>query len=110
MAQAYTAADLFVLPSYQDNFPNTALESQSCGIPAVAFAVGGIPEIVRNGVTGVTVHPGDIDLLAKAIEDLLNAPQKIAELSANCRRVAVTEYSSEVQAKRYLDLYESLFV
>jgi glycosyltransferase involved in cell wall biosynthesis len=108
MSYLYSAADVFVVPSIQDNLPNTALEALSCGVPTAAFGVGGIPEIVRDGVTGVTVPSGDSGELAKAIEELLRAPERRSEISANCRRVAMTEYSLEIQARRYVELYQSL--
>jgi glycosyltransferase involved in cell wall biosynthesis len=108
MSYLYSTADVFVVPSIQDNLPNTALEALSCGVPTAAFGVGGIPEIVRDGVTGVTVPSGDSGELAKAIEELLRAPERRSEISANCRRVAVTEYSLEIQARRYVELYQAL--
>ncbi len=108
MSLVYSAADLFALPSLQDNFPNTALEALACGIPTVAFGVGGVPEIVRNGLTGVTVSPGDSEALARAMEDLLGDPERRASISKECRRVALEEYGLEIQGRRYLELYRSL--
>jgi glycosyltransferase involved in cell wall biosynthesis len=108
MSYLYSAADIFVIPSVQDNFPNTALEALACGVPTVAFHVGGVPEIVANGCTGVTVRPGDSEALARAIEDLLADPGQRASLSRESRRVALEEFSLEIQARFYLELYESL--
>lgn len=105
MSLVYSAADLFVLPSLQDNFPNTALEALACGVPTVAFHVGGVPEIVRSGLTGLTVSPGDPLALARAMEDLLGDPDRRATISSNCRRVAVEEYSLKTQAEQYINLY-----
>jgi glycosyltransferase involved in cell wall biosynthesis len=108
MSLVYSAADLFVLPSFQDNFPNAALEALACGVPIVASNVGGIPEIVREGLTGVTVAPGDSDALACAMDELLAAPARRSAMSLECRRIAVEEYSLEIQAGRYAQLYEEL--
>ena len=108
MSYLYSVADVLAVPSIQDNFPNTILEALSCGVPSVAFRVGGIPEIVRDSVTGVTVSPENSGALAAAIEGLLRAPEQRAEISANCRQVAVAEYSSELQATRYMELYQTL--
>ena len=108
LSLVYSAADLFVLPSLQDNLPNTAIEALACGTPTVAFHVGGIPEIVRNGHTGVTVSPGDTEGLARAVEGLLGDPGRRATISSNCRRVAVEEYSLQIQAKRYEGLYSEM--
>jgi glycosyltransferase involved in cell wall biosynthesis len=108
MSLVYCAADLFVLPSFQDNFPNAALEALACGIPTVASHVGGIPEIIRDGQTGLTVAPGDSEALARAMDELLAAPARRAAMSLECRRIAVEEYSLEIQAERYTRVYEDL--
>jgi glycosyltransferase involved in cell wall biosynthesis len=105
---AYSAADVFVISSLQDNFPNTVLEALACGTPVVGFSVGGIPEMVRSGVTGLLAPPGDERALAGAITYLLENEATRAEMSANCRRIATEEYSLQIQAKRYIKLYETL--
>jgi glycosyltransferase involved in cell wall biosynthesis len=104
----YSAADVFVLPSLADNLPNTMLESMACGTPVVAFGAGGIPDGVRPGVTGLLARTGDVAELRAAMLELLANDGKRAEMSANCRRIAVAEYGLELQAKRYLEIYESL--
>jgi glycosyltransferase involved in cell wall biosynthesis len=108
LSVVYSAADVFVLPSLQDNFPNTALEALACGVPVVAFDVGGIPEIVRNDYTGVLVEAGNSEALAMALAELLKDTDRRRAMAANCRRVAVEEYTLEVQARRYVELYTSL--
>ena len=104
----YSAADIFVLPSLQDNLPNTVLEALACGTPVAGFEVGGLPEMIRSGVTGLLAPPKDEEALAGAIVDLLENNEKRAEMSANCRRIAMEEYSLEIQTKKYIELYESL--
>ena len=108
MSFVYSAADVFVVPSLQDNFPNTALEALACGLPVVAFDVGGIPDMVRNNCTGVLVEPGNSRALRAAIGELLNDESRRRQMSANCRRIAVEEYGMDVQARRYEGLYTSL--
>ena len=105
---AYSAADLFVAPSLADNLPNTILESMACGTPVVAFDVGGVPDMVRPGVTGLLVPPGDANGLKHAVLSLLVDPAKRAEMSANCRRIALAEYNLLLQAQRYSEIYEAL--
>jgi len=61
-------SEFFVLSSPSEGLPNAALEAMAAGLPVIAFAVGGIPEIVKDGVTGQLVTPGDIDGLAAAID------------------------------------------
>ena len=104
----YGAADLFVCPSLQDNLPLTVVEAMSCGTPVVGFDVGGIPDMVRPDVTGSLVPPGNVAALGAAIAKLLEDDPLRREMSANCRRVAVEEYALEVQARRYVELYERL--
>jgi glycosyltransferase involved in cell wall biosynthesis len=108
MALAYSAADLFVSSSMQDNFPYTMLEAMACGVPVVAFRVGGIPEIVREDVTGSLASLGDAAGMSKAICQTLADPARLSEMAANCRRIAVEEYSMETCAKRYTALYEKV--
>jgi glycosyltransferase involved in cell wall biosynthesis len=104
----YSAADAFVLPSLQDNLPATALEALACGTPVIGFDAGGIPEIVREGVTGRLAPAGDVAAFADATRDLLSDPVERERLADQCRRTAVREYALEVQARRYLELYSEL--
>jgi glycosyltransferase involved in cell wall biosynthesis len=64
--------------------------------------------MVREGSTGNLVQPGDVSGLREAILGILRDPSHRAALAANCRRVAVEEYSLEIQAKRYISLYETV--
>lgn len=105
---AYNAADVFVIPSLQDNLPNTVLESMSCGTPVIGFDVGGIPDMVRPGLTGELVPVGDVSALGQTIADLLGDDSRRAAMSVNCRRVAVGEYSAEAQAQSCAELYRAL--
>ena len=108
LSSIYSAANAFVLPSVQDNLPNTALEALACGVPIVAFAAGGLPDIVRDGETGVLAPPGDVGALRAAITKVLQDPHRQAAMAESCRRTALAEYKLDVQAKRYMTLYESL--
>jgi glycosyltransferase involved in cell wall biosynthesis len=108
LSMVYSAADVFVLPSLADNLPNTMLEAMACGTPVAAFAAGGIPEAVRPGVTGLLARVGDEGELRGAMLELLGNEAKRAEMSANCRRVAVAEYDLSVQTGRYVRLYEEM--
>ena len=107
LSLAYSAADVFVLPSRQESFGLSIVEAIACGTPAVAFAVGGIPDIVRTGVTGALIPSQDFTALRAAMSDLLKNPRS-ADLADSCRRVAVEEYSLDVMAKRHVELYESM--
>lgn len=104
----YSAADIFVAPSLADNLPNTVLEAIACGVPTVAFDAGGVPDMVRPGMTGVLAKAGDAAELRSAILKLLSDTQRLCEIRANCRRIALEEYDLALQARRYMQLYDDL--
>lgn len=108
LSVVYSAADLFVVPSIQDNLPNTVLESLACGTPIVGFATGGIPDMVRHGITGALAPTQNVAALGSAIADLLEDVTERTEMAENCRRVAIDEYALEVQARAYAKLYETV--
>ena len=105
---AYAGADLFILPSLEDNLPNTILESMSCGTPVVAFDIGGVPDLVINGVTGQLVCPGDELQMSEAILSLVFNPKQLKEMGERCRQQMIEKNSLTVQAGRYLKLYQEL--
>lgn len=104
----YSAADVFVVPSIQENLPNTIMESLACGTPVVAFDVGGIPDMVEHRKNGYLARPFDTKDLARGIEWLLDQSEKGKNFAAAARGKAVSEYSLERQAGRYIKLYEEL--
>jgi glycosyltransferase involved in cell wall biosynthesis len=104
----YSAADLFVIPSMQDNLPNTVLESMACGTPVVGFDVGGISDMVRSGKTGQLVPVGDAVALGQAMTELLHAPGTRKQMGVESRRVALEEYTHTLLAERHTALYASL--
>jgi glycosyltransferase involved in cell wall biosynthesis len=108
LAYAYSAADVFLLPSLADNLPNTAIESSACGTPVVGFGVGGVPEIVRDGETGRVVEPGDGAAFADAVRALLDDEELRARLGAGARAHAEASYEAAAVAARMADLYASL--
>ncbi|MDX8399799.1 MAG: glycosyltransferase [Gallionellaceae bacterium] len=108
LAAIYNAADVFVIPSLQEAFGQTALEAIACGTPVVGFDVGGIPDIVRPGITGSLAPQGDISGLRLAIAQLLSDSGKLREMGISCRRVAEEEYRLDIQARRYIELYERM--
>jgi glycosyltransferase involved in cell wall biosynthesis len=108
LSTIYSAADLFVIPSLQESFGQTVIESLACGTPVVGFSSGGIPDMVRPGETGWLAPTGDTNALRDAIAEALSDDGKRVAMSARCRAVAVSEYSLEVQARAYSKLYETL--
>jgi len=104
----YSAADVMVVPSRQDNLPNTAIESIACGTPVVAFAVGGLPDIVTHQQTGYLATPFDAADLAHGIQWVIEDSYRHAQLCANARAFAVREFAYPVVAKQYLAVYEEV--
>lgn len=104
----YNAADLLILPSLADNLPLVLQEAMACGVPMVAFNVGGVADLVRPGITGALVDVPNIAGLTSAIVELVEDKQRRQDLACGCRRVAVDEFGHELQAERYIKLYREL--
>ncbi len=101
----YRQATLAVLPSRREAVSISALEALSSGLPVVATRVGGLPEVVRPGQTGVLVEPEDSHFLAEGIIRVLEAPDRGAALGLRGRSMVVQNYTWPAIAARTLDLY-----
>lgn len=99
------AADLFVLPSLWEGMSNALLEAMSCGTAIVATAVGGNPELIHDGQTGVLVPPSDPAALALAIRGLLADPRRRVELGRAARASVEANHRIETAAARTADIY-----
>ena len=107
MATAYAAADATVLASKYGNLPNILVESLACGIPAAAFATGGIPEIMEDRVSGALAEPFQPESLADALAWILEHPHP-EQLAAAARRRAESCFDIRDCARRYSGLYAGL--
>lgn len=108
LALAYSAADVMVVPSRQDNLPNTAVEAQACGTPVVAFAIGGLPDIVTHRETGWLAKAFDAEDMAEGILWVLGDCNRWRELSQTARKKAVERFSPGVIAEQYGRVYEQV--
>jgi glycosyltransferase involved in cell wall biosynthesis len=97
--------DLFVLPSYTEGLPNVVLEACAAGVPVVATAVGGTPEVIEDGVSGLLVPPGDAEALAARVGEALASEERLRELGFQGRQRVLEHFSFVAQVKRYLDLF-----
>ncbi len=101
----YNAADTFVLPSLEDNLPNTIMESMACGIPCVGFNVGGIPEMIEHRSTGYIAKAKDYNDLANGIYWILYEADYNSLYKSSLEKVKDC-YSQKSVAKKYLDIYK----
>ncbi|MFP5284344.1 MAG: glycosyltransferase family 4 protein [Thermoanaerobaculia bacterium] len=99
------ASDLFVLPSLGDAYPTVLMEAMAAGLPVVSTRVGGIPEIVDDGRTGILVPPGDATALAGAISDLLDSRERREVLGQAARAAAERRFSTAAWVKRLAEVY-----
>jgi len=104
----YSAADLLVAPSMQENLSNTVLESLSCGTPVVAFNIGGMPDLITHHNNGYLVNSFDIEDLATGIMWALASDERIGELSLQSRLSVIDKYSFPVVAQCYSELYQTV--
>ncbi|WP_305910218.1 glycosyltransferase family 4 protein [Methylomarinum sp. Ch1-1] len=103
----YSAADVMVVPSLQENLSNAIMESLACGTPVVAFNTGGNGDMIEHQINGYLAQAFDCEDLALGIEWVLNAPN-YSVLSQNAREKVEREFDSRVVAKKYIDLYQSI--
>lgn len=106
--QLYQHSSVCVLPSIWENFPYVLLEAMSCGAPVVATRVGGIPEIVADGDSGVLVPPDDPAAFAGAVVSLLRDGAAREKMGHNARHRVQTAFDTNVVVPRMVDVYRSL--
>lgn len=104
VANAYRAADAFVLPSTEDNLPNTIMEAMACGVPSIGYRIGGVPEMIAHRRTGYVAMPCDTDDLAEGIRHVL-FDIEAATYGNVAREKALSLYSEAAVAARFTSLY-----
>lgn len=104
----YAAADVMVTPSRQDNLPNTVVESLACGIPIVAFDIGGMPDMIEHKINGYLAKPFDVSDLAAGISWVLADEHRHKKFCVKVREKAVACFDIEKVAKQYADLYKEV--
>jgi glycosyltransferase involved in cell wall biosynthesis len=108
IASVYNAADAYVLPSLEDNLPNTIMEAMACGVPCVGFRVGGIPEMIDHQKNGYVARFKDSADLAEGLYWTLNATADSNALSKNAVTKVAQNYSQQSVAVRYTEVYNEL--
>lgn len=106
MPEIYRSADISVLPSFMEATSITGLESMACGLPLVGSAVGGIPAIISDNVTGLLVEAGDPDQLSRAIGRLVMHPDERTAMGKAARHRVETEFSWTIIAQKTAEIYQ----
>lgn len=107
LSQAYASADMFVFPSSMETFGLVVVEAMAAGLPVVASRVGGIPDVVREGVTGYTFNVGDIPAMIEGVRQVASSRERITEMGRAARAFAETQ-SWDAMMDEVIDLYASL--
>ncbi|CAN5133377.1 glycosyltransferase [soil metagenome] len=103
-------ADVVVLPSHTEGLPNVALEASAAGVPVIATAVGGTPEVVVDGITGYLVDDGDAATMALGIKTLCLDDALCKQLGHAGRERMHREFTFDAQARQYLELFDRIRV
>lgn len=102
------AGDLFVLPSLSEGLPTVVCEAMNCGVPVVATAVDGTPEIVRHGETGLLVPPSDARALADALAAVLDDPERARSMGERALEIGRAEYTWTANAATMEEIYRAV--
>lgn len=108
VARRLQEADIFVLPSYLEGQPIAIIEAMAAGVPVVGTRIGAVPDLVRDGIEGRVVEPGDVEALADALAELVGDPQRRAAMSTAIRHRAATAHSLTQLSVRLAGLYREV--
>jgi len=105
---AYSAADVLVAPSIQENLPNMVLEAMACGVPCVAFDIGGMPDLIEHRSTGYLARPYEVDDLAEGLLWVIGDSELKHRLSVASREKIEEGFSDGCISQKYVSLYEDV--
>ncbi len=109
VAEWLNGFDVFALPSLSEGMSNTLLEAMSVGVPPVATRVGGNPEVIEDGHSGILFEPGDCKALAACLQKLASEPEWRMQLAENCRCRIATHFGLDSMIRSYSGMYEEVF-
>ncbi len=101
-------ADLLLMPSELESFGLAALEAMACKVPCIATRVGGVPELIDDGITGLLYNVGDVDAMAKGALSLLTDAPRLEEMRTAARKTAQTRFCSTLVLPQYIAYYEKI--
>jgi N-acetyl-alpha-D-glucosaminyl L-malate synthase BshA len=99
-------ADLLLMPSELESFGLAALEAMACRVPSIATRVGGVPELIDDGETGLLYNVGDVDEMAAGALSLLNDPARLEAMQCNARKAAQQRFCASLVVPKYVKFYE----
>ena len=108
LKQLLGRATALVLPSLEDNCPMAILEAMAAGVPVAASQIGGIPDLIENGVNGVLFDPNDDASIRNGVDLLLRDPAAATKMSQVARERARVRFSPAAVARRHLEIYQEL--
>lgn len=103
-----SVADILVLPSWNEGLPNVVVEAMACKRPVIATRVGGIPEAVDDGKSGILIEKGDVEALANAISLLVSEPAKRVTMGLAGRQIVEQKFTWEKNAESTIAVYEEV--
>jgi len=104
----YSLMDVFVHPSLRDGMPNAVLEAMACGVPVIATPVGGVLDVLKDGVNGFFVHVNDTEGLAQKMTEVLSQPEKVESVRRSAREAVLSQYTLEKELQANLEIYANL--
>ena len=108
VSELLALADLFLMPSEMESFGLAALEAMACKVPTIATRVGGVPELIDDGVTGLLYPVGDVEGMAAGALDLLNDPPRLKAMREAARQTAQKRFCANLVVPRYVRFYEQV--
>jgi glycosyltransferase involved in cell wall biosynthesis len=108
LKQYFREATALALPSLEDNCPMVVLEAMAAGIPVVAAKVGGVPDLIEEGVTGLFCDPTDAPSMASGVAKFVKDASSTESLAARAKQQAVARFSSTIVAQRHVDIYKEV--
>jgi N-acetyl-alpha-D-glucosaminyl L-malate synthase BshA len=108
VSEILALADLLLMPSELESFGLAALEAMACKVPSIATRVGGVPELIDDGVTGLLFPVGDVDAMAVGALSLLNDPSRLQAMREAARKTAQKRFCANLVVPQYVRFYEQV--